>query len=395
MKPYIRVCAEINLDAAAYNFRSMKNNLAEGTKIIAVVKTDGYGHGAVPIARMVEEYDYIWGFAVATAEEALLLRRADIQKPILILGFVFPDAYEDLVRHDIRPAVFTLQAARQLSEEAVRQEKTVHVHMKVDTGMSRIGLTDDERGAGIVKEVSLLPNLKIEGLFTHFARADERDKTDARKQLSRFLAFSELVRTGGVEIPLRHCSNSAGIFDLPEANLDAVRAGISIYGLHPSDEVDRSAVPITPVLTLKSHVAYIKEVKTGTAISYGGTFVAEHPMRIATIPVGYGDGYPRSQSNKGCVLIRGQQAPVVGRICMDQFMVDVTGIPSAAEGDMVTLIGSDGGRELTMEDLGELSGRFHYELACDIGKRVPRRFWKDGRAVAEQDYHEVTGLTAL
>ena len=307
MKPYIRVCAEINLDAAAYNFRSMKNNLAEGTKIIAVVKTDGYGHGAVPIARMVEEYDYIWGFAVATAEEALLLRRADIQKPILILGFVFPDAYEDLVRHDIRPAVFTLQAARQLSEEAVRQEKTVHVHMKVDTGMSRIGLTDDERGAGIVKEVSLLPNLKIEGLFTHFARADERDKTDARKQLSRFLAFSELVRTGGVEIPLRHCSNSAGIFDLPEANLDAVRAGISIYGLHPSDEVDRSAVPITPVLTLKSHVAYIKEVKTGTAISYGGTFVAEHPMRIATIPVGYGDGYPRSLSNKGCVLIRGQQ----------------------------------------------------------------------------------------
>ena len=165
--------------------------------------------------------------------------------------------------------------------------------------------------------------------------------------------------------------------------------------LHPSDEVDRSAVPITPVLTLKSHVAYIKEVKTGTAISYGGTFVAEHPMRIATIPVGYGDGYPRSLSNKGCVLIRGQQAPVVGRICMDQFMVDVTGIPSAAEGDMVTLIGSDGGRELTMEDLGELSGRFHYELACDIGKRVPRRFWKDGRAVAEQDYHEVTGLTAL
>lgn len=363
--------------------------------MIAVVKADGYGHGAIPIARMAEDYDYIWGFAAATVEEALQLRHAGIKKPVLILGFVFPDACEEIVRQEIRPAVFTLRAAEQFSEEAVRQGKTVHVHIKVDTGMSRIGLTDDEKGADLVKAVSLLPNLEIEGLFTHFARADERDKTDAGRQLARFHAFSRLVKERGVEIPLRHCSNSAGIFDLPEANLDAVRAGISIYGLYPSGEVSRLTVPITPVLTLKSHVAFIKEVEPGTAVSYGGTFVAEHAMRIATIPVGYGDGYPRSLSNKGCVLIRGQRAPIVGRICMDQFMVDVTGIPQAAEGDMVTLIGADGGLELTMEGLAELSGRFHYELACDIGKRVPRRFWKDGRAVAEQDYHEVTGITAL
>lgn len=395
MKPYIRVCAEINLDAAAYNFRSMKENLTEGTKIIAVVKTDGYGHGAVPIARMAEEYEYVWGFATALAEEAFLLRRAGIRKPILILGYAFPDACEEIVREEIRPAVFTLPAAKLYAKEAVRQGKTVHLHMKVDTGMSRIGFRDDEESADLIKAASLLPGVEIEGLFTHFARADERDKTSAKEQLSRYLAFSEMLEARGVAVGLHHVSNSAGIIDLPEANLDAVRAGISIYGIYPSAEVDRMAVPLAPVLTLKSHVVYIKEIDPGTAVSYGGTFVAEHPMRIATIPVGYGDGYPRSLSGKGSVLIRGQRAPIVGRVCMDQLMADVTGIPEAREGDLVTLIGTDGGMELSMEGLGDLSGRFSYELACDIGKRVPRRFWKDGRVVAEQDYYETTGITDL
>lgn len=395
MKPYIRICAEINLDAAAYNFRNMKENLAEGTKIIAVVKTDAYGHGAVPIAKMAESYDFLWGFATATAEEALLLRRAGIQKPILILGYVFPDAYEEIIRYEIRPTVFTLQSAKLFSEEAARQRKTVYIHIKVDTGMSRIGFKDDETSAEIIKEISRLPYVDTEGLFTHFAKADEKDKTDARKQLARYLKFSERIHEKGVEIKLRHCSNSAGIFDLPEANLDVVRAGISIYGLYPSEEVNKLAIPIMPVLALKSHLVYIKEIEAGTAVSYGGTFVAEHPMRVATVPVGYGDGYPRSLSNKGYVLIRGQKAPIIGRICMDQFMVDVTGIPQAREGDMVTLIGADGGMALAMEYLGELSGRFHYELACDIGKRVPRRFWKDGRVVAEQDYYEATGIIEL
>lgn len=392
MKPYIRVCAEINLDAAAYNFRSMKENLKEDTKIIAVVKTDGYGHGAIPIARMAESYDYVWGFAVALAEEAVLLRKAGVKKPILILGFVFPDACEEIVRYDIRPAVFTMLSAEQFSKEAVRQGKTVHLHIKVDTGMSRIGLRDDEEGAALVKAISLLPNVETEGLFTHFAKADEQDKTDAKRQLSRYLAFSEMVQKLGVKIRLHHVSNSAGIIDLPEANLDAVRAGISIYGLYPSREVHRTAVPLAPVLTLKSHLVYIKEIEPGTAVSYGGTFVADRPMRVATVPVGYGDGYPRSLSNKGGVLIRGKLAPVLGRVCMDQLMADVTEIPEAKEGDMATLIGSDGGLELTIEYLGELSGRFPYELACDIGKRVPRRFWQNGRVVAEQDYYEVTGL---
>lgn len=393
MKNYLRVCAEINLDAAAYNFKSMKENLAPGTQMIAVVKTDGYGHGAVPIAKMAEEYDYIWGFAVATIEEALLLCKAGILKPILILGFVFPDVYEEVVANDIRVAVFKYQMARQLSEEAVRQGKTVHMHIKVDTGMSRIGFKDCEESADVVKEISELPNVEIEGLFTHFAKADEKDKTHAMGQFTRYQAFSALLQERGVEVKLHHCDNSAGIFDLRETNLEAVRAGVSIYGMYPSDEVNKFAVPITPVMSLKSHVVYVKEIEAGTTVSYGGTFAADKPMKVATIPVGYGDGYPRSLSNKGWVLIRGQQAPILGRVCMDQFMVDVSLIPDVTEGDMVTLIGSQGGREITMEDLGDLSGRFNYELACDIGKRVPRRFWRDGKVVACQDYFETTGIT--
>ena len=392
MKHYMRVCAEINLDAVAYNFKSMRENLAPGTKMIAVVKADGYGHGAVPIARMAEEYGDIWGFAAATIEEAVLLRREGIQKPILILGFLFPDAYEEAVQYDIRPTVFKLSMARQLSEEAVRQGKTVHMHIKVDTGMSRIGFKDHEESADLIKTISGLPGVEIEGLFTHFARADEKDKTNARGQLSRYLDFYRMLKEREVEVKMCHCSNSAGIFDIRDANLDAVRAGISIYGMYPSENVNKFAVPIVPALTLRSHVVYIKDVEPGTAVSYGGTFVAERAMRIATVPVGYGDGDPRSLSNKGWVLIRGQKAPIVGRICMDQFMVDVSGILQAREGDMVTLIGSDGGREITMEDMGELSGRFNYELACDFGKRIPRRFWKNGKVVASQDYFDVTGI---
>ena len=321
-------------------------------------------------------------------EEAVLLRTSGIVKPILILGFVFPDAYEEVVRYELRVAVFQLSIARLLAAEAVHQGKKVFVHIKVDTGMSRIGFADTIESADMVKEIAALPQVEIEGVFTHFARADERDKTKAREQLSRFLQFTKLLEERGVKAELLHCSNSAGIVDLKEANLDLVRAGISIYGMYPSEDVNKLAVPLAPVMALKSHVVYVKEISKGTAVSYGGTYVAERTRRIATIPVGYGDGYPRSLSNKGWVLIRGQRAPIVGRVCMDQFIVDVTEISGVKEGDMVTLIGADGGDEITMEGLGEVSGRFHYELACDIGKRVPRRFWKDGKIVGTQDYFE-------
>ena len=240
-----------------------------------------------------------------------------------------------------------------------------------------------------VDKVLHTEGIELEGIFTHFARADETDKPCARKQLDRFREFiRQIEKSFDYSIPVKHCSNSAGIVELPEANMDVVRAGITLYGLWPSDEVSRDIVPLKPALTLKSHIVYIKEVDEGVAISYGGTYVTPKKMRVATIPVGYGDGYPRGLSNKGHVLIRGKKAPILGRVCMDQFMVSVEDIPDAQEGDEVTLIGADGAEQITMEELGGLSGRFNYELACDLGKRIPRVYTKDGVIVSSKDYYE-------
>ena len=383
MKHYMRVCAEINLDAVAYNFKSMKDNLTPGTKMVAVVKTDGYGHGAVPIAQMVEAYDYIWGYAVATIEEALLLRKAGIKKPILILGIVFEEYFTEMIAKEIRLTVCTYEMAQKLSEEAQRQGRDVHIHIGLDTGMSRIGFADRQESVEEIKKISQLPNLKIEGMFTHFARADETDRSPAIDQLNRYLNFAKLLEDAGIQIPMKHCSNSAGIIRVPEANLNAVRAGITIYGIYPSNEVERDIVKLIPAMELKSHISYIKTVEPGAAFSYGGTFTAKKEMKVATIPVGYADGYPRSLSNKGWVLIHGKKAPILGRVCMDQFMVDITKIPDAKAGDEVTLIGKDGKEFISIEKFGDLSGRFSYEFACDISKRVPRVYIKDGKEWGE------------
>lgn len=237
--------------------------------------------------------------------------------------------------------------------------------------------------------ISRLPNIKIEGMFTHFARADETDKTSAQDQLERYLKFADKLKETGVDIPLRHCSNSAGIIDMPYANLNLVRAGISIYGIYPSEEVCKENVPLKPVMELKSHITLIKEVEAGVPVSYGGTFVTKQKTRIATIPVGYADGYPRQLSNKGRVLIHGKSAPILGRICMDQFMVDVTDIPQAQELDEVTLLGTDGEASVTVEELGGLSGRFPYEFVCDISKRVPRVYKKNGQVSEQKDFFDV------
>ena len=378
MKKYSRVYAKIDLDAVEENFRLMKAGLKEGTKMIAVIKTDAYGHGALQIARLVEDYDYIWGYAAATVEEAVFLRENGIRKPILILGFTFPEDYEVMAEHEIRPAVFKLSMAKELSEAALRTGKTMKIHLALDTGMTRIGFADTEASVEVIKEIAKLPGLEIEGMFTHFARADEKDKTAARTQLKRYLDFAQLLEKAGVYIPLKHCSNSAGIMELQEANLDAVRAGITIYGIYPSDEMDREAMKLHPVMEIKSHIAYIKEVEAGVPVSYGGTYVTEKRTRIATIPVGYGDGYPRSLSNKGYVLLHGKQASILGRVCMDQFMVDVTDIP-AEELDEVTLMGVDGGAELSVDTMGHLSARFPYEFVCDVGKRIPRIYVRNGQ----------------
>ena len=342
MKQYTRVYAPIDLDAIRFNMESMKRNLAPGTGILGVVKADGYGHGAVPAAIAMEPY--VDGYAAATLEEALMLRRHGISKRILILGVTHKSQYREMLDADIRPTIFTMEQALPLSQLAEARGVTAAVHLALDTGMSRIGMTPDEKGADLAAEIAGLPGIYVEGLFTHFARADELDKTSTEEQLERYLHFTELLKERGVEIPIKHCANSAAIIDLPHMGFDMVRAGISVYGLYPSDEVDRSRVPLKPAMGLKSFVTYVKEILPGQAVSYGGTFVADHPMKVATIPVGYGDGYPRSLSGTGYVLIFGKKAPILGRVCMDQFMVDVTGIPGVKEETPVTLIGSDQGR---------------------------------------------------
>lgn len=376
-----RVKAVISLDAVEQNFREMRKNIAEDTKMIAVVKADAYGHGAVPIAHLIEDYDYIWGFAAATAEEAVHLRQSGITKPILILGIVFDEYFPELVQYDIRPAVCEYDEAKKLSDEAVLQNKTVHIHIALDTGMTRIGYADIPESVEEIKKISELPNLEIEGMFTHFARADEYDRSPAMVQFERYQDFSKRVEEAGVDISLHHCSNSAGIIRIPEANLSIVRAGITIYGIYPSSEVERDIVKLAPVMELKSHITYVKDVPAGAAISYGGTYVADKKRRVATIPVGYADGYPRQLSNKGWVLIHGKKAPILGRVCMDQFMVDVTEIDNVKKGDEVTLLGRDGDEFISIEEIGDLCGRFSYEFACDISPRVPRVYIKDGREV--------------
>ena len=381
MKLPSRIQADIDLDAFRFNLDSIKKNINENTQIITVLKADGYGHGAVPLAKEAEKEERVWGIAVATVEEALELRRGGIKKPLLILGYTYQEDYDLIAEEELRPTVFKLSMAQELSQAALRKNKTIKIHIKIDTGMSRIGYRDLEKSVPEILEISRLPGLEIEGLFTHFARADEREKAPAYQQLEKYQAFQKALKEAGLKIPLCHCSNSAGIIRIPEANMDAVRAGIILYGLYPSEEVEKEPVPLKPLMTLKSHIAYIKTLEPGVQISYGGTYTTQKETRVATIPVGYADGYARSLSNEGWVLIRGKKAPILGRVCMDQFMVDVTDIPEARELDEVILLGKSQDQQITMEELGELSGRFNYEFACCISKRVPRIYFKGGKAI--------------
>lgn len=372
MKEYRRICANISLKALEHNLDAIHGCIERDTKIIAVVKADGYGHGAVPLAEVMEQREDIWGYAVATPEEAEELYSNGIKKPILILGYTFQEYDEQIVKEGLRPAVFSLERAKQLSEEAVCQNKDCKIHIKLDTGMSRIGFQVTEQSADEIAQIAALPNIIIEGIFTHFSKADETDKTFTRKQADTYEQMLTWLKDRQIEIPIHHVSNSAGIVDLPEYNKDIVRAGIILYGLWPSDEVEKNNINLQPLLSLKSHVVHVKELEPGRIISYGGTFEVEKTMQIATVPVGYADGYPRSLSNKGYVLIHGKRAAICGRVCMDQMMVDVSEIPDVKPGDEVTLIGTDGAETITMEELGDMSGRFNYELACDLNKRIPR-----------------------
>ncbi|MBR4183916.1 MAG: alanine racemase [Lachnospiraceae bacterium] len=364
-----RVCAYIKLENIKKNVDAVKRHLKPSTKVLAVVKADAYGHGAVPIAKYLETA--VWGFAVATVSEGVELRTAGLKKPILVLGYSFSDEISDVLKNDLSITVFSYKTAFEISKYASSLRKTVKMHIKLDTGMGRIGFECSDRAIDDIEKISRLPAVTIEGIFTHFSKSDETDRSFTEKQFEKFSRMVESLEERGVDVGLKHCANSAAIIDYPQMQLDMVRLGVALYGMWPSDEVSRDAVNLLPAMSIESHVTHVKKVPAGTPISYGGTFVTERESIIATVPVGYGDGYARSLSGKGKVLINGEFVPIVGRVCMDQFMIDATDL-NVNVGDRVVLLGKDGDFSITMEDLGRMSGRFNYEFACDINQRVPR-----------------------
>lgn len=386
MKSYTRIRARIDLDAIEYNIEKMKENLPEDTKLIVVAKADCYGHGALQTTSLLSLKEYVWGFAVATLDEAIVLRRGGITKPILVFGCIFPEQWIDALENNIRITVYTEELTKVLSDLAVKIGRKAYVHVKLDTGMGRIGFTPGKEGADKIEEISKLPNIVMEGLYTHFSKADEGDKSYTMKQMEAYTWMKEELAGRGITFSYYHCCNSAGIIDLKGAGQNLSRAGISTYGMYPSEEVHKENVDLKPALELISHVAFVKWVDEGEMISYGGTYVTKRRTKIATIPVGYGDGYPRSLSNKGYMLIHGKKAPIIGRVCMDQCMVDVTEIEDVKFGDEVVLVGRDGDEYLSVETLSRLSDRFNYEFVCLMGKRIPREYIRRGEIQEQMDY---------
>lgn len=386
MEKYYRVYSNINLDYVYRNVCELKRVLEESTGIIAVIKADGYGHGAVAVAKTVEEL--VYGYAVATIDEAVNLRKNGITKPILILGYTAEVDYERMIEYNITATVYNYQSAEKINNRAKALGTVAKCHIKIDTGMRRIGFYPDNMTVNTIKSITALKNINVEGIFTHFVSSDSEDKTYAKKQFDMFLEFVDELKKEGVYIPYKHCANSAAIIDMPYASLDLVRAGIAMYGMYPSDMVNKRRVMLFPALELKSHVIMVKDVSKGEGISYSSTYITDKMTRVATIPVGYGDGYPRSLSSKGYVLINGKRANILGRVCMDQMMVDVTDIENVSEGTEVTLIGADGNEYISVEEVSELAGSFNYEFVCDLGKRIPRCYYKNGKLIATKDYFD-------
>ena len=382
IKMFFRTEAAIDLDAAEHNFNVTRAKLPQNVKLLCVIKADAYGHGAVPLARLFEGRADFYG--VACIEEAVELKKAGIKTPILILGAVPRDFFEDIVKYEIRIPVFHYEDAKALSDESVKQGKNTPFHFCVDTGMSRIGFQVNENDADICKEITKLPGITAEGLFSHFATADEKDLSKAIAQRDKFKEFIKMLEERGINIPIKHINNSAGIMNFDEY-FDMCRMGIILYGLYPSAEVDKNLLDIRPVMQWRTHISHIKELEPGREISYGGTYKTNETRRIATIPVGYADGYPRCLSNRGKVLINGKFAPITGRVCMDQFMADITGI-NAEIGDTVVLIGKSGENELSMEEVSESAYSFNYELPCRIARRVPRTYYRNGKFIFSRNY---------
>ncbi len=386
LRPGIRrACAVIDLDNILHNLKVCLQAVKGNAQIMAVVKADAYGHGDVEIARLLQKEERIWGFATATADEAFLLRKEGIEKPILILGSVDEDCYEEIIREEIRIPIFEEEKAALFEEAAVKAGKTGLFHIKADTGMSRIGLFPDGTGKDTVRRCCSFSHIRAEGIFTHLATADESDPSAAEHQIMIFRKFIQELSEEGITFEKKHMANSAATVLFDNTDFDLCRLGILLYGLAPSEEI-RSLIPdVKPVMSLYSEVSYVKEVPEGTHIGYGGTFVTDRKTAVATVSIGYADGYARTLSGKADVLIRGKRCPVIGRICMDQLMADVTELSEEApvrEHERVTLIGTDGKETVTMEEVGRISGRFNYEFACEINKRVPRVFVQGGNIVS-------------
>lgn len=367
-----RVYVGVDLAAISENIQRIKDRVGPDVKVLAVVKTDGYGHGAVAMAHVLNEIG-VYAFAVATIDEARELRASGIRNPILILGYVFPNDLQDVIDYNVTSTVFSFESAKMIADYAMKRGKIAKIHIKLDTGMGRIGFVPSPESAEEIKNIFKLPNIEVEGVFTHFATADESDLGSAKNQAKLFEDFVNGLEADGYHFAIRHICNSAGVLAMNENYDNMVRAGIITYGLYPSDEVRcKDELPLTPALELVSHVAYVKEVDAGFTVSYGSTYTTTGRTKIATIPVGYGDGYPRALSNKGRVLINGTYAPIIGRVCMDQFMVDVTNVPNCKQGDEVVLIGRQGENEISVDEVARDADTINYEIICGINKRVPR-----------------------
>ena len=372
---------KIDLDAISANFDAIREKVK--VPVMAVVKADAYGHGAIQVARILQGKCAFFG--VSSMLEAMELRQAGLTTPILILGHTPVSAFQTAVREEIRPTIYRYEDAKALSEAALQVGKLVRFHYAVDTGMSRLGFQATSEDADLCAKIAALPGLEPEGIFSHFATADCEDLTRSRKQRQLFDRFCDMLKQRGVTVPIRHLNNSAGLMNF-DSHYDMVRAGIVMYGMYPSAEVSPELLKLRPALTFLSRVTHVKTLGAGREVSYGGTYVTTKETVIATVPVGYADGYRRSLSGKFHVLIHGKKAPIIGRICMDQLMVDATEIPDVQPGDRVTLVGADGNEVITMEEISAAADSFNYEFVCGISRRVPRIYVSGGKTVHSVHY---------
>ncbi len=363
--------AQIDLDAIAHNVRAIKAHIGPQVMLMAVVKANAYGHGAVEVARTALQHGADW-LAVARADEGIALRQAGITAPILVMNYTLPEAIAAALEHGLTLTITEPESAQAVSAMARRLGRAIGVHVKVDTGMGRFGLLPDE-ALPFVQSVTALPGVRVEGLYTHFATADLSDKTYTRRQFQRFLKVRAHLQAAGHAIALCHAANSAATLDMPETHLNAVRVGIALYGLRPSGEVE-PAVPLRPALSLKSHVARVRTLPAGSSISYGRTYITPRKMPVALVPVGYGDGYHRLLSNRGAVLINGRRAPIVGRVCMDQLVVDVSAVGPVALHSEVVLIGQQGQERISAEEVAAWAETINYEVTTGLLPRVPRLY---------------------